>query len=144
MVCSNCAVYDPLMSHNGGYGSTMPKSHRFFRAIKYLLSPKRSSHLRQKARVPKFSLMTFNKCFVLGSLREKWKINSWLISYQLISPIKENSELWLYLVIKVQKTLSAASFNFQKPDCRILSYRWQMERRPDEGYLIFICLCMQC
>lgn len=68
MVCSNCAVYDPLMSHNGGYGSTMPKSHRFFKAIKYLLSPKRSSHLRQKARVPKFSLMTFNKCFVLGSL----------------------------------------------------------------------------
>lgn len=69
MVCSNCAVYDPLMSHNGGYGSTMPKSHRFFKAIKYLLSPKRSSHLRQKARVPKFSLMTFNKCFVLGSLK---------------------------------------------------------------------------
>lgn len=71
MVCSNCAVYEPLMSHRGGYGSTMPRSHRFFSAIRYLLSPRRSSHRRQKARVPKFSLITFSKCFALGSLEEK-------------------------------------------------------------------------
>lgn len=94
MVCSNCAVYDPLMSHNGGYGSTMPKSHRFFKAIKYLLSPKRSSHLRQKARVPKFSLMTFNKCFVLGSLRREnpeLKVAKKLpIKEKKSFPIKEN------------------------------------------------------
>lgn len=71
MVCSNCAVQEPLMSHRGGYGSTMPRSHRFFSAIRYLLSPRRSSHRRQKARVPKFSLITFSKCFALGSLEEK-------------------------------------------------------------------------
>lgn len=59
------------MSHRGGYGSTIPKSHRFFNAIRYLLSPRRSSHLRQKARVPKFSLITFSKCFALGSLKKR-------------------------------------------------------------------------
>lgn len=47
----------------------MPRSHRFFRAIRYLLSPRRSSQRRQKASVPKFSLITFSRCLALGSLQ---------------------------------------------------------------------------
>lgn len=47
----------------------MPRSHRFFSAIRYLVSPRRSSQRRQNANVPKFSLMTFSKCLALGSLR---------------------------------------------------------------------------
>jgi hypothetical protein len=46
----------------------IPRSHRFFRAIKYLLSPCRSNHRRQNANVPKFSLITFSRCLALGSL----------------------------------------------------------------------------
>lgn len=56
------------MSQSGGYGSMIPRSHRFFRAIRYLLSPSRSSQRRQNASVPKFSLITFNRCFARGSL----------------------------------------------------------------------------
>lgn len=85
MVCSNCAVQEPLMSHRGGYGSTMPRSHRFFSAIRYLLSPRRSSHRRQKARVPKFSLITFSKCFALGSLEGK-KPNKNVLEKKEVSP----------------------------------------------------------
>lgn len=117
MVCSNCAVYDPLMSHNGGYGSTMPKSHRFFRAIKYLLSPKRSSHLRQKARVPKFSLMTFSKCFVLGSLRQESPMLMVGKNYQLIFPIRKNPNL--SLVFSKFRNFCCYSFNNQQLECII-------------------------
>lgn len=58
-----------MMSQRGGYGSMMPRSHRFFSAIKYLLSPRRSSQRRQNASVPKFSLITFSRCLALGSLQ---------------------------------------------------------------------------
>lgn len=64
------------MSQRGGYGSMMPRSHRFFSAIRYLLSPKRSNQRRQNANVPKFSLITFSKCLALGSLQHSDNIQS--------------------------------------------------------------------
>ena len=41
-VCSNCAVYEPLISTNGGYDSTIPESTKFFNASAYFVSPTRS------------------------------------------------------------------------------------------------------
>lgn len=41
-VCSNCAVYEPLISTNGGYDSTIPESTKFFNASAYFVSPIRS------------------------------------------------------------------------------------------------------
>lgn len=61
-VCSYCATYEPLMSQSGGYGCTMPTSHRLRSARRYLSSPSRSSQRRQKASVSKFLLMVFSSC----------------------------------------------------------------------------------
>lgn len=83
------------MSHNGGYGTTICLSHkscksktnfplkkptvRFyieseqtFKAIKYLVSPNRSSHRRQNANVPKCLFIVFNNCLLRAKLKEKW------------------------------------------------------------------------
>lgn len=56
----------------------MPLSHRSFSPIKYLDWSNRSSQRRQKAKVPKFWLMTFNSCFDLASLKKEnrfWRIS---------------------------------------------------------------------
>ena len=52
------ATHDPLTSQSGEYGCTIPLSHRFFSAIEYRVSPRRSRYRLQKASVPKFRSMT--------------------------------------------------------------------------------------
>ena len=48
----------------------MPVSHKFFSDIRYFVSPRRSNQRRQNARVPKFSFITFNKCFDFPNLKK--------------------------------------------------------------------------
>lgn len=81
MVCSNCAVQQPLMSQSGGQASTTPLSQRSFSAMAQRDAPARSNHRLQNARVPKFLLIKFNSCFDDCSL----KINSLLM---LFSPCR--------------------------------------------------------
>lgn len=50
---------------------SLPVSHRFLRAIKYLVSPSLSSHRRQKANVPKLLLITFRRALDLCILEKK-------------------------------------------------------------------------
>ena len=51
---------------------TMPASHKFFSAIRYLVSPRRSKYRLQKANVEKFLLIVANSCFALGNLNGIW------------------------------------------------------------------------
>lgn len=57
-------------------------SQRSLRAMRYLVSPSRSSHRRQKANVPKFWLITFSRCLDLANLQDK----VCRISYIIITP----------------------------------------------------------
>lgn len=50
----------------------MPESHKFFNAIKYLVSPRRSKYRLQKAKVEKFLLIVASSCFALGNLSGIW------------------------------------------------------------------------
>ena len=43
-MCSYWATYDPLLSTSGGYGWTIPTSHRLRKARRYFSSPARSIH----------------------------------------------------------------------------------------------------
>ena len=72
IVCSNWAVYEPFISHNGGYCSTSPTSTRFFSARKYFVSPRRSRYRRQKGSVPKFLFILPSKALAFARLRSKW------------------------------------------------------------------------
>ena len=56
------------MSHNGGHALTIFASTRLFNDNKYLLSPKRSNHRRQKANVPKFFVIVLYNCLALAFL----------------------------------------------------------------------------
>jgi hypothetical protein len=68
------------MSHNGGYALTTSASTRLFNDIKYLLSPNRSNHRRQKANVPKLFVMVLYNCFALAFLIEKKSSYGFLFS----------------------------------------------------------------
>lgn len=54
------------------YTWTIPASHKFFNAIRYLVSPKRSRYRLQNANVEKFLLIVASNCFALANLRGMW------------------------------------------------------------------------
>jgi len=84
-------VYNKLLYINQ-YNSLL--STKLFSARRYFSCPSRSNHLRQKARVPKFLLITFSSCFDLANLEkyEQYFISSQkLSSHKLVDPLQSQS-----------------------------------------------------
>lgn len=59
--------------------STMPASHRFFSAMRYLVSPSRSRYLRQKASVPKLLFIVTSSCLAFAALKGTWPTSKFFI-----------------------------------------------------------------